>query len=69
MVTPGISLFSKSSFPVYQLDLKCLAFKQLSQEGHTSVVKILLDKGASLTDKVREVKDKTIEDGGITVHF
>ena len=44
-------------------------FKQLSQEGHTSVVKILLDKGASLTDKVGEVKDKTIEDGGITEDF
>ena len=33
------------------------------------MVKILLDKGASLTDKVGEVKDNTIEDGGITVDF
>ena len=33
------------------------------------MVKILLDKGASLTDKVGEVKHKNIEDGGITEDF
>ena len=28
------------------------------KEGHTCVVKILLDKGASLTDKVLELKNQ-----------